>query len=169
MDDQPLGAVVRDGGRVGLRFERTFPHPPAKVWRALTESEHLRAWMPCDIVGERRAGASIELPFWPPLIAKYDLDTPVLTGRIVVWDPPHTFEWTWDIDVLRWELSPTPEGTALTFTTWLGQGEDGLTNTAAGYHVCLGELAVLLDTGHAPGVHEADPTPLEQRYEQAMG
>jgi len=32
-----------------LRFERRYPHPPAKVWRALTEPEHLGAWYPFAI------------------------------------------------------------------------------------------------------------------------
>ncbi|WP_432420569.1 SRPBCC domain-containing protein [Nocardia carnea] len=40
-------------------------HPPAKVWRALTESEHLRHWFPADILGERRAGAEVRFRLWP--------------------------------------------------------------------------------------------------------
>ena len=54
--DEPLATVLDDDGRVALRFRRRLPHPPEKVWRALTESEHLQHWMPCDLVGERRAG-----------------------------------------------------------------------------------------------------------------
>jgi len=34
------------GGRWRLRFTRTLDHPPEKVWRAITEPEHLRAWFP---------------------------------------------------------------------------------------------------------------------------
>jgi uncharacterized protein YndB with AHSA1/START domain len=38
-----LGTLeLTDDGRYALRFERTYPHPPAKVWRALTETRHLR-------------------------------------------------------------------------------------------------------------------------------
>jgi uncharacterized protein YndB with AHSA1/START domain len=28
-----------------LRFEATYPHPPAKVWRVLTTREHLARWL----------------------------------------------------------------------------------------------------------------------------
>lgn len=28
-----------------LRFEETYPHPPAKVWRVLTTREHLARWL----------------------------------------------------------------------------------------------------------------------------
>lgn len=28
-----------------LRFEQTYPHPPAKIWRVLTTHEHLARWL----------------------------------------------------------------------------------------------------------------------------
>jgi uncharacterized protein YndB with AHSA1/START domain len=108
-----------------VRFERHFNHDRAKVWRALTESEHLTSWMPCDIVGERRAGARIELPFWPDHVEKYGLDAAPLHGEIRVWDPPSVFEWTWETDVLRWGLTPENGGTNLRFTTWLADDPTG--------------------------------------------
>ncbi|MFC4003088.1 SRPBCC domain-containing protein [Prauserella oleivorans] len=39
-------AVRRVGEDWELRFERRYPHPPEKVWRTLTEREHLSAWYP---------------------------------------------------------------------------------------------------------------------------
>jgi hypothetical protein len=72
--DQPLGQILSDGDRPSLRFERHLAHPPEKVWSAITESEHLQHWLPTDIVGDRRAGATIDLPFWPAHVAKYQLD-----------------------------------------------------------------------------------------------
>ena len=44
--DQPMGTVLHDGERWGLRYERLLRHPPDKVWAGLTESEHLKHWMP---------------------------------------------------------------------------------------------------------------------------
>ena len=49
--DRPLATAALHDDAWMVRFERHLAHPREKVWRALTESEHLRAWLPCDIVG----------------------------------------------------------------------------------------------------------------------
>lgn len=159
----PLGRLLRDGDRVGLRFERDLAHPPERVWRALTESDDLRHWMPCDIVGRREAGAAIRLPFWPDVAAKHQIEDADLPGRILTWDPPHTFAWRWDTDDLIFELTPTATGTRLVFTTWIGR-TPGVELTAAGYHVCFDQLVTLLDDGSAPPFVDVDPSPYEALY-----
>jgi uncharacterized protein YndB with AHSA1/START domain len=166
--DDHLGAVAQSKSGYVVRYERALAHPRDTVWRALTESEQLRFWMPCDIVGERRAGAEIELPFWPEHVARYEIETPTLTGTIAVWDPPAVFEWWWDTDRLRWELDEIDGGTRLRFTTWLGPHGSGAANTAAGYHVCLDNLRSLLDTGDAPPLIDADTAHLEALYSDAV-
>lgn len=89
MTDPAMATLLEADGRVALRFVRRFAHPPEKVWRAITESEHLQHWLPCDIVGERAEGAGVELPFWPAHVEAYGLDmTPSLSGEIQVWQPP---------------------------------------------------------------------------------
>jgi uncharacterized protein YndB with AHSA1/START domain len=60
MDDAELGTLTRQGDRWMLTFTRRLAHPREKVWRAVTEPEHLAAWYPQEIVGERRAGAPHE-------------------------------------------------------------------------------------------------------------
>jgi uncharacterized protein YndB with AHSA1/START domain len=169
MTDEPLATVDREDGAFVVRFERQLAHPREKVWRVITESEHLEHWMPCDIVGERRAGASIELPFWPPHVERYGIEVPTLDGRIDVWDPPTVFEWWWSTDRLRFELDEVDGGTRLRFTTWLAPDPDGATNTAAGYHVCLANLASLLDTGSAPPLVDAHTAELEKQYGEVVG
>jgi uncharacterized protein YndB with AHSA1/START domain len=48
------GAEIRkDGDRWTLVLVRDLHHPPAKVWKALTDPEHLREWAPGWSVGER--------------------------------------------------------------------------------------------------------------------
>jgi uncharacterized protein YndB with AHSA1/START domain len=162
-----MGVPVFDDGRWRVRFERRLRHAPEKVWRALTESEHLPRWLPCDMIGDRHQGATIELRMTPALVDKYEIDEPTQSGTIVTWDPPRVFEWTWDADVLRFELEPTEDGTLLTLTTWLGDNDDEATiGTAGGYHVCLGNLADLLDTGETTPLVEVDPSALEDRYRE---
>ncbi|MET0567200.1 MAG: SRPBCC domain-containing protein [Acidimicrobiia bacterium] len=168
VEDQPLADVLRDEDKWVLRYERVLRHPSEKVWAALTESEHLRHWMPCDMVGDRRAGADLKLPFWPAQVERYAIEEPVLHGKILVWNPYRVFEWTWDTDVLRWELEPVTVGTLLTLTTWLGKGADVATDAAAGYHVCLDQLIELLDRGIVGPLEDADVHRWEDRYTEAV-
>lgn len=171
-----LGTVELEGTTPVLRWNRHLPHPPEKVWRGLTESEHLRHWLPCDIVGDRAEGATVSLPFWPDHVETYELDPAPLTGTILTWRPHEVFEWTWDTDRLRFELEARDDGTLLRFTTWIGDptghGVDGspddasgTTSAAAGYHVCLDHLAALLaDHGPVSRLVDSDPAGLEARY-----
>ena len=113
--------------------------------------------MPCDIVGERTAGAAITLPFWPGHVEKYAIDEPTLTGRIEVWEPPRRFVWTWGGDLLIFELTAVDDGTELVFTTWPEDPDlAGIVSSAGGYHLCLAELTLLLDTGSAPPMTDVD-------------
>ena len=164
----PLGEILRDGDRVGLRYERHLAHPPERLWRALTESEDLRHWMPVDLVGPREEGAEISVPFWPDVAAKHGIEEPSLPGRILTWDPPRTFSWMWDTDTLLFELDPTDTGTRLVFTTWIVT-TPGYDLTAAGYHVCLDQLVELVDRGTAPPFVDTDPTMYELAYRELFG
>jgi uncharacterized protein YndB with AHSA1/START domain len=164
-----LGKVLRDGDRTGLQYVRRLAHPPAKVWLALTESEQLRRWFPADIVGERRPGAMLSLPFWPELVEAMNIEQPVNTGELRVWEPPRTLELTWDVDVLRWELEPDGDGTRLVLTTWLGDGSPAaVTQAGAGYHVCLDTLESLLEGAALTPLAEAETGPLEKRYHDVV-
>ena len=43
------GAEIRkDGAQGTLVLVRELSHPPEKVWKALTDPEHLREWAPFD-------------------------------------------------------------------------------------------------------------------------
>jgi uncharacterized protein YndB with AHSA1/START domain len=163
-DSARLGSVSRSDGTWVLHFERPLGHSPDKVWRALTESDQLQHWFPADLVGERRAGAVLQLPFWPDHVERYEIDVPTVNGRIITWEPPRVFEWTWDVDRLRFELEPTESGTLLRFTTWLGESEAPAWGAAAGYHVCFDQLQELLDGGVGQLLVDRDTTELEARY-----
>src|SRR6266705_244856 len=95
MDDAELGTLTRQGDRWMLTFTRRLAHPREKVWRAVTEPEHLAAWYPQEIVGERRAGAPLR--FVSSAGDGFD-------GQMLVFDPPEVMEFTWGTDRLRIEL-----------------------------------------------------------------
>jgi uncharacterized protein YndB with AHSA1/START domain len=43
-------SLLTDGARPAVRLERRRPDPPAVVWKALTEREQLRSWVPSDVI-----------------------------------------------------------------------------------------------------------------------
>jgi uncharacterized protein YndB with AHSA1/START domain len=96
-----------DDGRSRLRFTRTLAHPPDKVWRAITEPEHLGHWFPTTIEGERAAGAPLRFSFPGG-------EAPPFEGEMVVYEPPSVMELRWGADIVRLELRATATGTELT-------------------------------------------------------
>ncbi|HKY65296.1 MAG TPA: SRPBCC family protein [Acidimicrobiales bacterium] len=140
--DHDLGTLAPAGDRWTLTFTRTLAHPPDKVWRAVTEDEHLAAWFPQTIVGERRAGAALRF------VTSDDGDEG-FDGEMVVFEPPHVLEMRWGDDVLRLELAADGAGTRLTLVdTFAELGKAA--RDAAGWHECLLRLAVELDGGDQP-------------------
>src|SRR3954453_832818 len=91
------GRLEQDGDGWHLHFTRRLPHPPEKVWRALTEPEHLKEWFPNDIEGERKEGATLRLVF-------RNNEGPEMKGETLPLRPPAVLEFTWGDDILRFEL-----------------------------------------------------------------
>ena len=123
------GVLTRDDdGRCRLRFTRALRHPPAKVWRALTEPDDLAAWFPFVIEGERAAGAPLR--FLPP-----DGRGEVIEGEMVAFEPPSALELEWSGERLRFELAPDGDGTTLTIINVFDE-VDKAARDAAGWNTC---------------------------------
>jgi uncharacterized protein YndB with AHSA1/START domain len=132
---ESLGTLIRHGDRCSLVFTRRLAHPLQKVWRAVTEPEHLAAWFPQEIVGERRPGAPLRF---------VSSGGGSFAGQMLVFDPPEILEFTWGTDLLRIELRQEGTGTLLTLTdTFDDVGKAA--RDAAGWHECLDLLVSDLD------------------------
>ncbi|HXW46296.1 MAG TPA: SRPBCC family protein [Streptosporangiaceae bacterium] len=136
--EQDYAVLERGDGTVTLRFSRQLPHPQDKVWRALTQAEHLAAWFPTTIEGDlAAAGAPLTFGF-------RHVPMPPMDGRAISWDPPRLLEYLWGDETLRFELTPRASGTLLSFTATFAEtgraARDG-----AGWHACLDELGYALD------------------------
>src|SRR4051794_16833458 len=107
------GQLEQRGEQWQLCFVREIDHPPAKVWKALTEPDHVNAWFPAEIHGERTAGAKLQFVFTND-------EGPTLEGEMRIFDPPKVLEFTWDQEILRFELEPAGNGTVLTFLNTFG-------------------------------------------------
>ena len=137
------GQLDRIHDRWQLTFTRQLAHPREKVWRALTEAEHLTAWFPADMHGERAAGARLTFVF------RND-EGPTTEGEMVAFDPPNLLEYRWGEETLRFELAPGPGGgTVLTFVNIFDQLGKAARD-AAGWHTCLDVLAHHLDGEEPP-------------------
>ncbi len=131
-EEEHYGRFERGDGQLRLRFTRRLPHPLQQVWRALTASEHLAAWFPTTIEGERAAGA-------PLRFAHRDGIAPPFEGEMLAFQPPSLMELRWGQDILRFELRPAGDETVLDFTDTFDElgraARDG-----AGWHGCLDAL-----------------------------
>ncbi|NKY87949.1 SRPBCC family protein [Nocardia veterana] len=130
-----------------LRFERRFPHPRERVWRAISDPAQMTAWFPAAVQAEPRPGAPMRFVFDDEAPADDGWD-----GEVLEVDPPRVFMFRWNRDVLRFELIADGDGCRLVFTHALGDGPAGrlgAARTAAGWDGCLTSLAAALDSGHA--------------------
>jgi DNA-binding transcriptional ArsR family regulator/uncharacterized protein YndB with AHSA1/START domain len=133
------GQLEQDAnGRSRLRFTRTLHHPREKVWRAVTEPEHLAAWFPTTIEGERAAGAPLRFSF------PEQISLPPIEGEMIAYEPQSLIEFRWGTDIVRLELTPVPEGTELTLIDVLDE-HGKAARDGAGWHTCLDALGAHLD------------------------
>lgn len=124
-------ATAREAdGRWTLVFVRDFAHPPEAVWAALTDPEELREWAPFD------APRSLAMVGPITLVMAGGDGTERTSAEVRRADAPRLLEYTWDKDLLRWQLTPTPTGTRLTLSHTVAD-RSWLSKVAAGWHICL--------------------------------
>jgi uncharacterized protein YndB with AHSA1/START domain len=159
MPHDDLGELEQHGDRWTLTFTRRLGHAPEKVWRAVTEPEHMAAWFPDRMEGDRRPGAPLR--FVAESGDGFD-------GEMLVFDPPKVMELLWGVDRLRIELTPDGGGgTVLTLIDTFAElgkaARDG-----AGWHECLDRLARALD-GSEPEPWGSPWRELNARYVAHLG
>ena len=133
-----VARVEKDGDHWTLVLVRALRHPPEKVWRALTEPEHLREWAPFDADGNLgRAGVTVKL-------STVGAPQPHVTETTITHaEPPKLLVYNWGGNDMRWELDATEDGTRLTLWTQIDRRYIAM--GAAGWHVCLDVLDRHLD------------------------
>jgi uncharacterized protein YndB with AHSA1/START domain len=128
------GAEVRkDGDRWTLILVRELSHPPAKVWKALTEPEHLREWAPFDADRSLAAVGTAQLT---------TVGTPqplVSETQVKRADAPKLLEFNWGGQDIRWELEPLGGG-GTRLTLWHNIDRGFIAMGAAGWHICFDVL-----------------------------
>lgn len=108
-----------------IEHENVYPHPPERVWQALTESELLAAWLMDNDLEEVAVGETFEFRGDPvPLFWDGITRCEVLTV-----EPHERLKISWwggggnPRTEVTWRLEPVADGTRLTVTH---EGMDGL-------------------------------------------
>ena len=150
------GELVELGdGTAAVRFERRLPHPPERVWRAITDAEDLAAWFPDTIEGEFGPDAEVRFPKF------VEMGLPSV-GKVTEFDPPRLLAYTWGPSALRFELEPDGDGCRLVFTDAVPREETA--KNAAGWEVCLADLEARLAGEDAAGRSDESWSELHEHY-----
>jgi uncharacterized protein YndB with AHSA1/START domain len=130
--------IQKDGEKWTLVLVRELRHSPEKVWKALTDPEHLREWAPFD--SDRNLGAAgtanlttVGAP--APMVSETEVKRA---------EAPSLLEFNWGGQDIRWELEPLEAG-GTRLTLWHNIDRRFIAMGAAGWHVCLDVLERSLD------------------------
>ena len=92
-----------------LVIEREIPHPPEKIWQALTQGALIEEWLMKNdfqaVVGHQFSFRSTPVPGWDGVIA----------SEVQVIEPNSRLSYSWGtmgmVSVVTWTLTPTKAGT----------------------------------------------------------
>ena len=92
-----------------LVIEREMPHPPEKIWRALTQGPLIEEWLMKNdfqpVVGHAFNFRSTPVPGWNGIIA----------SEVLLIEPNSRLSYSWSTmgmnSVVTWTLTPTTAGT----------------------------------------------------------
>jgi uncharacterized protein YndB with AHSA1/START domain len=123
-----------------LVIEREMPHPPEKIWRALTEGALITEWLMENdfqpIVGHKFNFRATPVPNW----------NGVIDCEVLVIEPNKQLSYTWGSmgmgSVVCWTLTPTKTGTLVRIEhSGFGAGQEANYNGAKyGWQKFIGNL-----------------------------
>ena len=132
-----------------ISMEYDLPHPPAKVWRALTEPELLAAWLMATdmrpLVGHSFTVKSQPTPWWDGMV----------NCEVLEIDLHKCLRYSWRAGpessrldtVVTWILTPTPSGgtrLALEHSGFLPANAFAFNGASEGWQRMVGELREVL-------------------------
>jgi uncharacterized protein YndB with AHSA1/START domain len=132
------GSYEQVEGRPLVRFERTFPHPVAAVWDAVTDPRRLAQWFPTSVEFDAlRADEQITFRFAED---RY----PAMRGVFREVRAPERLVFTWGDDELTFELAEAGGGSGCRLSLSVAlDAADKACRDAAGWEQCLDMLAIV--------------------------
>jgi uncharacterized protein YndB with AHSA1/START domain len=123
-----------------LVIEKDMPHPPEKVWRALTQPALLEQWLMKNdfqpVVGHRFSFRAAPAPNWNGLVE----------CEVLALEAPSLLSYSWSSmgvgSVVSWTLAPTQSGTHLRFeqTGFRSKDDPGYKGASYGWQKFTGGL-----------------------------
>lgn len=126
-----------DDGLIIIRFERYLEASIQRVWSALTDDDELAIWYATRVHMDPIAGGVVTFAF--PGGKPFE-------GKVLSATPFRELTFTTLDDVLRWQLTPTKQGTLLMLDNVVAHPPHA-PYTAAGFHITLDQLGTLLAEG----------------------
>ncbi len=94
-----------------LIIEREMPHPPEKIWRALTEGALIKEWL---MENDFQPAVGHRFTFRAKPVAKWN---GIIDCEVLLFEPNQKLSYTWGSlgmgTVVAWTLIPTSTGTIL--------------------------------------------------------
>jgi uncharacterized protein YndB with AHSA1/START domain len=120
MSEEATAALSKDGGEVVGVMTRVSEHPPAEIWRMLTDPAKLPQWLAPGRI-EARVGGAARLDFAE--------SRTVIDSQVTAYDDGRVLEYSWSSPgepqrPVRWEIAPQGVGARLTLTLRTPAGED---------------------------------------------
>ena len=140
MDDADLAELTVKEDVTEARMTRLIEHPPAELWRALTDPGFLPQWLAPGRI-DLEIGGAARLDF-------ADSGT-VIDSRVSDFADGRVLEYSWSAPgeptrPVRWEIAPEGQGTRLTLTLRVPVAEDA-GRACAGWEAHLEMLAAALE------------------------
>lgn len=117
-------------------FKRHMNHTIGQVWAMLTENEKLEEWFSELSVDDLRVGGNFIFDMQDGTFEEME---------ILELEMKSILAFTWDKDIVRFELFPETEGCLLVLTEKINMLTDHTPRDLAGWHVCLDVIQALLD------------------------
>ncbi|HWV24611.1 MAG TPA: SRPBCC domain-containing protein [Thermomicrobiales bacterium] len=145
LPETPVGATLHPGNlNWTLHMHRSFAQGQGAVWDAITKADLVGQWTPFRPASDLVATGDI----W---LTPTDGETGDIQGHVLEVNPPSSLRYLWGSDELRFEVSPEDGKTMLDFAHTF-EDRNSASKIAAGWHICLAALELLLAGGEVPSV-----------------